>query len=117
MTIHILPHKKLLTKDSSLLNKTPLGNNHIDINTENKPFIGIPYVEGLSEKISGILHSYNYIGQTKRFLKNRFKEHKNNIRESRNKQNALTKHTIGKDHFFDYERTKILANEHFLSPK
>ena len=52
-----------------------------------------------------------YIGQTKRFLKNRLKEHKNNIRESPNKQNALTKHTIEKDHFFDFDKTINLANE------
>ena len=38
-------------------------------------------------------------------------EHKNNIRETRNKQNALTKHTIEKDHFFDFGNTTILANE------
>ena len=144
-------NQRLLTLEQ----KTRLGNNHIDINAEIKPFISIPYIEGLSEKISGILHSYNlktayknqknlkmifkptkdkipkelssnivysvpckgndckavYIGQTKRFLKNRLKEHKNNIRESPNKQNALTKHTIEKDHFFDFDRTKILANE------
>ena len=53
-----------------------------------------------------------YIGQTKRFLKNRLKEHKNNIKETPNKQNALTKHTVEKDHFFEFHRTKILANEH-----
>ena len=52
-----------------------------------------------------------YIGQTKRFLKKRLREHKNNIRESPNKQNALTKHAIEKDHFFDFDKTKILANE------
>ena len=139
----------------SLEQKTRLGNNHVNINTENKPFVSLPYVEGLSEKISGILRTYNintafknhknlnsifqqtkdkltieqasnivysvpckgnnckavYIGQTKRFLKNRLNEHKNNIRETPNKQNALTKHTIEKDHFFDFVNTKILANE------
>ena len=52
-----------------------------------------------------------YIGQTKRFLKNRLNEHKNNIRENPNKQNALTKHTIEKYHFFDFVNPKILANE------
>ena len=141
---------------STLKEKTRLGSNQVDIDTENKPYIGIPYVEGLSEKISGILNSYNintafknqknlkmiftptkdkipkelssnivysipckgndckavYIGQTKRFLKNRLKEHKNNIKETPNKQNALTKHTVEKDHFFDFDRTRILANEH-----
>ena len=139
----------------SLEQKTRLGNNHVNINTENKPFVSLPYVEGLSEKVSGILRRYNintafknqknlniifkqtkdklrieqasnivysvrckgnnckavYIGQTKRFLKNRLNEHKNNVRETLNKQNALTKHTIEKDHFFDFVNTQILANE------
>ena len=48
-------NQRLLT----LKQKTRLGNNHIDINTESKPCFSIPYIEGLSEKISGILHSYN----------------------------------------------------------
>ena len=43
----------------SLEQKTRLGNNHVNINTENKPFVSLPYVEGLPEKISGILRSYN----------------------------------------------------------
>ena len=38
-------------------------------------------------------------------------EHKNNIRETPNKQNALTKHIIEKDYFFDFVNTQILANE------
>ena len=48
-------NQRLLTLEQ----KTRLGNNHIDINAESKSFISIPYIEGLSEKISGILHSYN----------------------------------------------------------
>ena len=48
-------NQRLLTLEQ----KTRLGNNHIDINTESKPLISIPYVEDLSEKISGVLHSYN----------------------------------------------------------
>ena len=52
-----------------------------------------------------------YIGQTKRFLKSRINEHKNNIRECPTKQNALTKHTIEKDHFFYFGSTKILSRD------
>ena len=131
--VHEIINQRLL----SLEHKTRLGNNHVNINTENKPFVSLPYVEGLSEKILGILRSYIintafknqknpnmifkqtkdklpieqdsnivysvpckgnnckavHIGQTKRFLKNRLNEHKNNIRETPNKQNALTKYT------------------------
>ena len=53
-----------------------------------------------------------YIRQTKRFLQTGIKEHKNNIREPSTKQNALTKHTMEKDHFFDFDRTKILSREY-----
>ena len=123
--VQVIMNQRLLT----LKEKTRLGSNQVDIDTENIPYIGIPYVEGLSEKISGILNSYNinttfkndknlkmifkstkdkilkeqssnivysvpckgndckaiYIGQTKRFLENGLKEHKNNFKESPNK--------------------------------
>ena len=135
--------------------KSRLGTNQLVADAEIQPFISIPYVEGLSEKISRILGNYNiniafknhkslkiifkstkdqlkkeklshivysipckdknckavYIGQTKRFLQSRIKEHKNNIKESPSKQNALTKHTIEKDYFFYFESTKILSRE------
>ena len=44
-------------------------------------------------------------------MQTRMKDHKNNIRECPTKQNALTKHTIEKDHFFDFDGTKILSRE------
>ena len=49
--IQVIMNQRLLT----LKEKTRLGSNQVDIDTENKPYIDIPYVEGLSEKISGIL--------------------------------------------------------------
>ena len=52
-----------------------------------------------------------YIGRTKRFIKSRINEYKNNIRKCPTKQNALTKHTIEKDHIFDFDGTKIVAME------
>ena len=52
-----------------------------------------------------------YIGQTKRQLKVRLGEHKKNIQQDPSKHNAFTKHTINKDHFFDFECTRILAKE------
>ena len=51
------------------------------------------------------------VGQTKRPLGVRLEEHKKNINKEPNKQNALTKHTIQNDHFFDFDNAKILANE------
>ena len=51
-----------------------------------------------------------YIGQRKRPLKVRLGKHIKNIQQEPSKHNALTKHTI-KDHFFDFERIRILDKE------
>ena len=52
-----------------------------------------------------------YIGQTKRPLRVRVDENKKNINKEPKKHNALAKHTVQDDHFFDFENAKILANE------
>ena len=62
-------------------------------------------------KNRGLVLVEQTVGQTKQFLRNRLKDHKNNIRGSLNQQNALTKHIIEKDNFFDFDETKNLTNE------
>ena len=52
----------------TLERKSRLGRNQINADTEIKPFISTPYVEGLSEKISRILGNYN--------INTAFKNHK-----------------------------------------
>ena len=46
------------------------------------------------------------------FLENRLNEHKSNTRGTPYKQNEPTKHTIEKDHFFDFDNKTILSREH-----
>ena len=50
-----------------------------------------------------------YIGQTKRYIKKRVYEHKNDYKKS--PFTALTKHQMDNFHRFDFENVKILATE------
>jgi len=52
-----------------------------------------------------------YVGQTKRQLKTRAKEHKNNIKLEQSKLSVISEHIINYDHTFDWENTKILDCE------
>ena len=63
---------------------------------------------------TGIVYSFKckqcpgvYIGETKRSLENRLKEHKNNS----NSMTAVTLHKRKYEHEFDYDNTKIVDNE------
>lgn len=49
-----------------------------------------------------------YVGQTKQYLKERIKQHKN---YNNNQQTALRKHEIEKQHHFNYDNTKIITTE------
>ena len=50
-----------------------------------------------------------YIGQTKRFLSVRLKEHKNNIRK--NKANSVTDHSLICDHQFLFDNARFIDFE------
>ena len=52
-----------------------------------------------------------YIGQTKRYLKSRVKEHKDNYTKHPREHTALKKHQIDHSHRFDSDNVKILATE------
>ena len=49
-----------------------------------------------------------YIGQTKRYMKIRIREHKNNIKNAVNNHTSLTKHRMNESHSFDY-KTKVIC--------
>jgi len=53
-----------------------------------------------------------YVGQTKRQLKTRIKEHVNNIRLDPSKHSVVSEHIINFNHNFDWENVIILDHEH-----
>jgi len=53
----------------------------------------------------------SYVGQTKRKLKTRINEHKNNIRLDSNKHFVISKHIVELAHNFDRNNIKILDIE------
>jgi len=53
----------------------------------------------------------SYVGQTKRQLKTRLKEHKNNIKHDRSKHSVIFEHIVECNHSFDWEGIKIMARE------
>jgi len=52
-----------------------------------------------------------YVGQTKRQLKTRLKEHKNNFKQDRSKHSVISEHIIKYNHSFDWDNTKIMDRE------
>ena len=52
-----------------------------------------------------------YIGHTKRYVKKRIYEHKNDWKKDPKSYTALTKHQLDNSHRFNFEKTKILARE------
>jgi hypothetical protein len=55
-----------------------------------------------------------YIGQTKRHLETRIKEHRNDIKKPVNNHSVVTKHRLSQNHDFDWHNPKILYKErHF----
>lgn len=55
-----------------------------------------------------------YIGQTKRRLKIRINEHKNNVKHRDAHHTALSQHSIQNEHTFNFDDVKILNNETYL---
>ena len=53
-----------------------------------------------------------YIGQTKRDLKSRIKEHQRAIKFRRPEKSALCQHSMENDHLIDWSKVKILKVEH-----
>jgi len=53
-----------------------------------------------------------YVGQTKRQLKTRLREHKNNIRHDYSKHTVVSKHIVNFNHAFDWKNVQILDHEH-----
>ena len=55
--------------------------------------------------------AFVYIGQTKRDLKSRIKEHQRTIKFQRPEKSALCQHSMENDHLIDWSEVKILKGE------
>jgi hypothetical protein len=53
----------------------------------------------------------SYVGQTKRQLGTRIKEHKNNFKLDPSKYSVITEHILEFDHTFDWSNVRILDSE------
>jgi len=53
----------------------------------------------------------SYVGQTKRQLKTKVKEHRNNIKLDSKNHTVISEHIITKNHSFDWDKVKILDHE------
>jgi len=49
-----------------------------------------------------------YVGQTKRQLRTRVREHKNNIKSDPSKHSVISEHIVKFNHSFDWDNVKIL---------
>jgi len=52
-----------------------------------------------------------YVGQTKRQLRTRIREHKNNIKLDQSKHSVISEHILKFNHSFDWDNVKILDCE------
>jgi len=53
----------------------------------------------------------SYVRQTKRQLKTRLKEHKNNLKRDKSKHSVMSEHIIKYNHSFDWDNTRIMDRE------
>ena len=56
----------------------------------------------------------SYVGQTKRKLKTRIKEHKTDIKKSTSEISVVSRHRVNEMHEFDWDNIKILDTEQSL---
>ncbi|XP_045492134.1 uncharacterized protein LOC123691667 [Colias croceus] len=59
----------------------------------------------------------SYIGQTKRSIANRLKEHIADIKHRRHKKSAVCEHTLDNNHFIRFDQPQILARENKFFPR
>lgn len=62
-------------------------------------------------KINCVDCEASYVGQTKRLLKNRIKEHMYNIKSDPSKYTIISEDMVNHDHTFDWDNIRILDFE------
>ncbi|KAL6421451.1 hypothetical protein ACFW04_013906 [Cataglyphis niger] len=83
--------------------------------TDKPSYIALPFVEGLKVvKINCKNCSASYIGQTKRHMSTRIKEHFNNIKMHASNLSVVNKHKLEFNYDFDWSVPDILHNEKHL---
>ncbi|EZA51188.1 hypothetical protein X777_10257 [Ooceraea biroi] len=66
---------------------------------------------GLVYKIDCLNCDASYIGQTKRHLDTRLKEHRDDIKKHFSNHSVVSKHRLTKEHDFDWDNKNILHYE------
>ncbi|KYN04513.1 hypothetical protein ALC62_04617, partial [Cyphomyrmex costatus] len=56
----------------------------------------------------------SYVGQTKRTLKTRITEHKNDIRKNNGNFSVISEHRLNSNHEFDWDNTEIVDSERWF---
>ena len=69
---------------------------------------------GVVYKINCLNCESSYVGQTKRKLKTRIKEHKTDIKKSTSEISVVSRHRVNEMHDFDWDNIKILDTEQSL---
>ena len=81
-------------------------------------FIKVQKDKSISNNHNNVVYKINckdcdvsYVGQTKRQLRTRLKEHSNNIKLDSSKHSVVSEHIIIEKHAFDWDNVKILDIE------
>lgn len=57
-------------------------------------------------KFNNVIYKQTYVGQTKRQLQTRLKEHKNNLKLDPSKHSVISEHISNFNHTIDWEKCK-----------
>jgi len=112
-----LPNKNFLLISLSIINKSFFtvdyrGLNKLDRNIKvHKDQTEHQHKNNVIYKIYCKDCNASYVGQTKRQLKTRIREHYNNIKLDDSRHSVVTQHMIKHDHAFDWKNVRILDSE------
>jgi len=106
-------------------NKLSLNTNKITVlkktdetHIETIKYFVILYIRNISEIITSLVYKIHckdcdvsYVGQTKRQLRTRIKEHRNNIKLDESKHSVISEHMLSCNYSFDWNQVRILDTE------
>jgi len=103
--------KRLFNKSEFKLICKPANKLNEQIIKRGKDKIPISQEQGVVYKVNCKNCDSCYIGQTKRSVETRMKEHESNIRSTSNKRSVISEHRIRYNHNFNWKNVKILDKE------